>query len=247
MDADKTVTANFVIEPAFDYAFTFDSDPDLEGWTLDPQLALNSHTGGKVTLTPTTDQWARFNLFDFPIPTASYNKVTITLENNSTNDDQITVIVINGVDTEVLLPQTMTAGSGTYEFDLTTVTNWTGDVDSIRIRFADADNPTSGRSSGTGNIIIDDIVFEFDSGLSSGDYNKVDFVMYPNPASKTVYLESAQRISKVTVFDITGKQVLTSSKLSNNALNVSALKSGLYLMQVEDANQSKGIKKLIIK
>ena len=62
-----SVTATFLVDPAFDYAFTFDTDGDLEEWTTDSNLAVSSHTGGEVTLTPTTDQWARFNLYDFPI------------------------------------------------------------------------------------------------------------------------------------------------------------------------------------
>tara|TARA_R110002072_G_scaffold299855_1_gene475955 strand:+ start:152 stop:1573 length:1422 start_codon:yes stop_codon:yes gene_type:complete len=246
MDTDKTVTANFYVDPSFDYSFTFDTDGDLEGWTSDPQLSVASHTGGLVTLTPTTDQWARFSLFDFPIPSASYNKVTITLENNSTNDDQINVIVINGVDTEVLVAQTMTAGAGSYEFNLSAATNWTGDVDSIRIRFADADNPTAGRSSGTGNIIIDDIVFEFDLTLSTKDYNKVDFAMYPNPAKNVLNINSLNKISKISIFEITGKRVIEVSNLTNNKVNISQLNAGIYLVKAQDENNNISTKKLVI-
>ncbi len=49
MDTDKTVTANFEIDPTFDYDFTFDTPGDLEGWTTDPQVSVASHTGGLVT------------------------------------------------------------------------------------------------------------------------------------------------------------------------------------------------------
>lgn len=245
MDTDKTVTATFSIDPSFDYSFTFDTE--LEGWTTDPQLSVVSHTGGKVTLTPTTDQWARFSLFDFPIPSASYNKVTVTLENNSTNDDQVTAIVVNGGITEVLEPQIMTAGLGSYEFDLTGATNWTGDVDSIRIRFSDADNTAVGRSSGTGNIILDDIVFEFDASLSSNDFDTATFSVYPNPAKGLVYINGANTISKVELFSITGKRVMEVSNILNNQINISQLNTGMYLMRLSDVNNNSETKKLIIK
>jgi hypothetical protein len=247
MDADKTVTANFTINPSFDYAFTFDTDGDLESWETDPQLAVASHTGGQVTLTPTTDQWARFNLFDFPIPTASYNKVTITLQNLSTNDDQLGFIVVNG-STEVVT-QAMTTSDvsiQTYVFDATQFTNWTGDIQSVRVRFTDADNPTSGRSSGTGNIIIDDIVFEFDASLSSKDFKTLSFSLYPNPAKNVLNINSINKISKVTIFEITGKRVLEAKELTDSKINISQINTGIYIVKIQDEFNNISTKKLVI-
>ena len=253
MDANKTVTANFSIDPSFLYDFQFTTDPDLEGWSTDPQLAVTSHTGGLVTLTPTADQWARFSLFDFPIPTGTYNKVTITLKNESTNDDQITAIVIKGGDTQVLVPLAMTtsnAGFESYPLILSAASNWIGDVDSIRIRFTDSSKDgtgNEGKSSGTGNIIIDNIVFSFDPALSSINFETASLSFYPNPANDIVYFNESNTISKVTLFDITGKKVLETSKLDNNTLNVSSLKAGLYLLSIEDKNNNTSVKKLIKK
>lgn len=248
MDADKTVTATFAVDPTFDYAFTFDTDGELEGWTSDPQFVVTSHTGGLVTLTPTTDQWARLNLFDFPISTVTYNKVVVTLKNESTNDDQIAAIVINGPDTVVLTPQTMTTSDAafvTYEFALSDATNWTGDVDSVRFRFSDADNPLTGRSSGTGRIIIDDIVFSYDPALSNENFSVDEFTVYPNPANNVLNINSASGIEKIEIFDITGKRVLENTSLTNNQLNVSSLNRGVYMLRLEDANGNKTVKKLI--
>ena len=61
MDTDKTVTANFAIDPTFDYDFTFDTPGDLEGWTADAQFPVTAHTGGLVTFTTQADGWARFD------------------------------------------------------------------------------------------------------------------------------------------------------------------------------------------
>ncbi len=250
MDANKTVTATFSVAPSFDYDFLFNTNGELEGWETDPQLAIASHTGGQVTLTPTTDQWARFSLFDFPIPTASYNKVTITLKNESTNDDQLTLITINTGQSNTTISQPMTtsdAGFKSYVFDLTQFANWTDDVESIRVRFSDTDNPTIGRSSGTGNIIIDDIVFEFDSSLSVTDASGKAFRIYPNPANNNLNIKSLAPITKVELFDITGKKVLETQALVNDKLNISSLKSGMYLIKIQDSNKSIEVKKLIIK
>ncbi|GAA4304717.1 T9SS type A sorting domain-containing protein [Aestuariibaculum suncheonense] len=248
MDADKNITANFIIDPSFDYAFTFDSDGDLEGWSLDPQLTVASHTGSLVTLTPTTDQWARFSLFDFPIPANSYNKVTITLKNESTNDDELGLIIDNGSGSEVITMPMTTGDTGfkTYTFNQTQFTTaWSGDITTMRIRFTDADNITVGRSSGTGNIIIDNIVFEYDSSLSAENFNKGTFTLYPNPAKNVVYFNTTNTISKIEVFSITGKKVLETSKFNNNAMNISSLKSGLYLLNIRDSENNTMVKKLI--
>ena len=245
MDTNKTVTANFVIDPSFDYSFTFDSNGDLEGWTLDPQLNLVSQTGGLVTLEPTTDQFARFNLFDFPIPTSSYNKVTITLNNQSTNDDELGIIVDNGTETTVIT-YPLPAGSSTQVIDLTQFAAWSGDVTTFRIRFADADNPATGRSSGTGNIIVDDIIFEFDSSLSTEGLDKASFAIYPNPTKNTLHINGLITIAKVSLYDVSGKLVLESKELADNSLNVSSLKSGMYLIKITNSKNASAVKKLII-
>ena len=249
MDADKTVTATFVTDPSFDYNFLFDSDGDLEGWSLDSQLALASHTGGLVTLTPTTDQWARFSLFDFPIPAASYNKVTITLNNGSTDDDELGIIVNNGSE-QTLIPYTMISGADTQVIDLTQFAAWSGDVSQFRIRFADADagggTLQTGRSSGTGNITINDIVFEYDHALGTKDFNNANFALYPNPTKGIVNVKGANAVSNIQIFDLSGKKVLETSKLIDNQLDVSSLTSGLYMLRIQDANNNKEVKKLVI-
>jgi len=236
------------------YGFTFDTDGVLEGWTSDPQLAVASHTGGQVTLTPTTDQWARFSLFDFPIPAtvsdpSKYNKLTIILKNESTNDDELGIIVNNGIDNTVLTYPMSVSDSGfqTYDIDMTAYLAWSGDVTTLRIRFADADNPTTGRSSGTGNVIIDDIVFTFDPALNTQDVLLQKFAMYPNPANNVLNIDSMINVEKVEIYNIIGKQVLTSDGFSNSTeINISTLNTGIYLVKLKGENNSTAIKKLIL-
>lgn len=70
--------------------------------------------------------------------------------------------------------------------------------------------------------------------------------MYPNPVSNgTLYITSNSSDAKtVAVYDILGKQVLN-SKTSNNAVNVSTLKSGAYIVKITEDGKT-DTKKLII-
>jgi len=84
------------------------------------------------------------------------------------------------------------------------------------------------------------------TALSTNEYtNKVNFALYPNPASNNLTIKSATQIAEVKVMDITGKQVLSTSSFNNN-IDVSALSNGMYMVSVKDVNNNLSVKKLLI-
>jgi len=104
----------------------------------------------------------------------------------------------------------------------------------------------NGASTSTGNNRFDNLKFVAGT-LSSDSFDKTGFSLYPNPTntgSVTITTKTNQN-KNVVVFDVLGKQVL-SKKLLGNTLNVSSLKSGIYLVQVTVGNTT-STKKLIIK
>ncbi|WPR71976.1 T9SS type A sorting domain-containing protein [Flavobacterium sp. NG2] len=231
---NKSVTANFGIDPAFNYAFLFNTDGNAEGWSTDPQLTATV-TGGIATLTPTANQFARFSLTGFPINPATYNKVTIKLKNNSATSDQLGIIVTNNsavTNTTTYAMSVSDAGYQTYAIPLNTIAAWTGSIVDFRIRIADEDNPTSGRPSDAGTILIDEIVFSYDSTLSTSsfesDSNAVS--VYPNPVQNTLNVASGQNVSSVAIYNMLGQNV--ASQAGGNEVNVSVLKSGIYVAKV---------------
>lgn len=257
MDTDKNITANFVLDPTFDFNFTFDTDGELEGWTEDPQLPVTAHTGGLLTFTTEADGWARFNLFDFPIPATvtdptKYNKVTITLQNPSATTDQLGIIVSNGTETSTITFPMSTGDTAlqTYDIDLTQFPAWSGDVTTFRIRFADADNPSlSAKPTEVHNIFIDDVTFSFDVALNNPDVQANNAItMYPNPVSNGVLnITGNSRVKLIEVYDITGKKVLQSNRLENNQLNIESINNGIYLVRLTTDTDRAIVKKLIIK
>jgi hypothetical protein len=97
----------------------------------------------------------------------------------------------------------------------------------------------NGATSSTGNNRVDNIKFT-GSTLSNFDFGRTGVIIYPNPVISggviTINTNNSQPL-QVTVFDVLGKQVL-SRTISNNTLNVSSLKAGVYLVQVTDNNKT---------
>jgi len=83
--------------------------------------------------------------------------------------------------------------------------------------------------------------------LSNATFTQANtFSIYPNPV-KAGYVNiktTSNEAVNVTVFDLLGKKVITKT-LSNNKLNVSSLKSGVYLLNIEQ-NGASTTKKLVI-
>jgi len=82
--------------------------------------------------------------------------------------------------------------------------------------------------------------------LTVEDVNQNVFNMYPNPVMNTVFVNANTQNSQISIYDITGKVVLTKSlNLGENTINVSQLASGVYLARfVAEGNVQ--TKKLIV-
>lgn len=107
---------------------------------------------------------------------------------------------------------------------------------------------------GSGNVEYDDIrvadnwAYVTTSALAlSVKQNSISGLnMYPNPVSNgNLYISSNSNSAKsVEIYDILGKQVLN-AKVSNNSVNVSNLKSGAYIVKINEEGKT-ATRKLII-
>ncbi|MCP4310645.1 MAG: T9SS type A sorting domain-containing protein [Bacteroidetes bacterium] len=73
--------------------------------------------------------------------------------------------------------------------------------------------------------------------------------IYPNPAGNMIHLDSETALSSASFYDVTGRLVMLIELEGafNNALDISSLNNGLYLIQVEMENGSTSASKLIKK
>ncbi|KAB8155979.1 T9SS type A sorting domain-containing protein [Kordia sp. TARA_039_SRF] len=90
---------------------------------------------------------------------------------------------------------------------------------------------------------IDMGAYEFDPTLSTEEVSSrlLDFTIYPNPAKATLHIQTTENIQTITIFDITGKQILR-----NNAttIDVRSLQAGMYILQVT-SNKKNSTKRFI--
>lgn len=89
-----------------------------------------------------------------------------------------------------------------------------------------------------------------DSSLGTSDFEKNGFLLYPNPAKDSFTIKSLEGnlATKIELFDVTGKLLLT-KKMNNNPENVvstSLISKGVYIISVETTNGTNYSSKLII-
>ncbi len=101
----------------------------------------------------------------------------------------------------------------------------------------------AGISSGTIYKIID-------TSLSNSEFDKMGFSLYPNPAKESFTIKSSDEnlATKIDLFDLTGKLLLT-KKLENspeNTIATTSLSKGMYLVTLETKNGTSYTTKLII-
>jgi len=105
------------------------------------------------------------------------------------------------------------------------------------------DNNDSGAN---GLYAIENFIISVNQALGVKQNAIAGLNMYPNPvANGTLFITSKNSEAKsVSIYDLLGKQVLN-SKTSNNAVNVSNLKGGSYIIKITEDGKT-DTKKLII-
>lgn len=93
---------------------------------------------------------------------------------------------------------------------------------------------------GSARILVDQMDFGFHTSVNekAGE----SFLIYPNPANKTVHLDAERPIGKVIIYDSSGRAVLSQNGIStNDQIDISTLKPGIYTLFSES-----GTRKLVV-
>jgi len=93
------------------------------------------------------------------------------------------------------------------------------------------------------NTTVDKGAFEYDVALGMSSFvDNVAFKLFPNPTNDRVNVVIDEEVSKITVFSLSGMELLSTVEKSFSIRNLS---SGIYLLSMELKDGSKGVKKLI--
>ncbi|WP_081817005.1 T9SS type A sorting domain-containing protein [Polaribacter sp. Hel_I_88] len=98
--------------------------------------------------------------------------------------------------------------------------------------------------SGDTEVFYDNISLKQAAAASVDDIFASQVSVYPNPANEFVKISSSVDINKVEIYNLLGKKVISTSKLTNNNLDVSSLSKGVYLMKLT-SGESVASRKLI--
>ncbi|MGO3181454.1 MAG: T9SS type A sorting domain-containing protein [Aequorivita sp.] len=88
-------------------------------------------------------------------------------------------------------------------------------------------------------------IFGVNTNLGVEDLQQAEIVLFPNPTSDKIFVETNSQIEKIQVFDLMGREVLDVSPLAEKTeLNLSHLTTGIY-MAVISSEGKKHVKKMV--
>ena len=121
----------------------------------------------------------------------------------------------------------------------TEVTGLTGGTGLLRINFQIA----AGAVENAGGVVLLDnvAVTLYDSSgntLGITELSDINFILYPNPVQNTLYVNAGATVDNVSIFDLTGRQVLRAMPNAESfSLDVSNLNKGMYLVSLKAGDQ----------
>jgi len=75
-----------------------------------------------------------------------------------------------------------------------------------------------------------------DNTLSTSDFNKDEFALYPNPAKNEINIKGLDRATDFAIYFIDGKLVRKEMYQPGKAINISELIPGTYIFKIKDKN-----------
>ena len=174
------------------------------------------------------------------INTTSYSDLALSFGHFKTTNagsNELTVEVSEDGDNWTALTYSRATGSGTSNWVLITPTGTIPSTSNLRIKF---ENPVT-----TVGFRIDDIKL-VGTTLKINQNAIEGLKVYPNPVTNgTLFIDTTSDAPKaVVIYDILGKQVV--STITQNAVNVSNLKGGVYIVKITEEGKT-ATRKLVIR
>jgi len=100
-------------------------------------------------------------------------------------------------------------------------------------------------STGSNRVMFDDLSYTCYSGLSVKKINAINVKLHPNPVKNNLTVDLKSNVdTSIEIYDILGKRVFKNIINKTSALNLQALKTGIYIVKISQ-NNSTITKKLV--
>lgn len=185
---------------------------------------------------------ATFGTLDQKYLTPMSNYLTLThaaISNNPGNANSFVFDLVNNVNWTAASDQNWLTLAASQNKNTANVVSGTGDAKLTLT--AETNNSGSTRSSsifisGDGGVASKTIIVTQTGILANQEAKTFVTVIYPNPTSDILNIQTEQKISKIEILDTSGK-LLKSNSGSGKTINVSNLSKGIYLIKIY-ANQN---------
>lgn len=213
-----------------------------EKWSsLEGTIAVNS---GSLVLTPTTGKPAKIIQDVLPVDATNNKYVHVVYKNNSPSNNQLRFQFKDGPGYKGQNKSISTSTTGFEEviFDLNAVAEWTGIVNDFQIIFKIA----GGNTALDGTLEIDKIVINNSgSNLATTDVSNTRNLLQVYVTDNTLNFKNVN-VSKATIFNANG-QIVKDTKVTNNNIDISSLRTGVYIVKITAQDGSSSVKKIIKK
>lgn len=103
-----------------------------------------------------------------------------------------------------------------------------------------------GNSTASNRVMFDNLSYTCYPTLSNDEFNTSVVKIHPNPAKSELNIDlKSNKNTKIEIYDILGKQVMSKKLNNSQVVNVKALKTGVYLLRITQNNKT--ITKRLIK
>lgn len=209
--------------------------------TLDVAFANGGTDGGTAVMKVQADAIGNTQVYlNYPSPrlnVSSYTAYHISLK--STSPD-VTILRLEDEAGQLASIDNLTATYGmAYDGNWHALTiplaafktaNSAIDLTKIKNVFLIKTTPGVNISNASTYLFYVDDVYLSSGSLSTNKFETTQISLYPNPASSEINIISENKIDSVIVYNLTGQKVLESG--STEKLNVSSLKSGVYMVNI---------------
>lgn len=180
--------------------------------------------------------------FDKYIDTSITKFIKVSLKNNSENDGLSFIYTKwDGSLKYLTIPIDPGSTNGNYQeytFDLSDDLEFVGNIENFSLRVRKS-NSSGGYDVVTQTGSVDFQTITYSPTASIKDIDAKSFYIYPNPASKIIYVESEIDNEIISIYDLTGRELIQSKA---KFIDISQLSNGVYILELD-----KGVQKFIKK